>query len=80
MGDIRQPWNDVGLPDGMVSANQVETALRLCHGTVSKDYQAGKVAAVPRKARRGAAAIWLTAAEAWRVYGPRKLESNRRFA
>ncbi len=72
------PWVEVGLDDGLVPASRVETALHLTHGTVAKDYHAGRISAAPRKARRGKAALWLLASEAWRVYGPRKLESRRK--
>lgn len=74
---IHRPWHDVGLPDGLVAAGRVEKCLHLEHGTVKRDYQAGQLEAVPRKARRGKASIWLTAQEAWRMYGPRKLEARR---
>lgn len=78
MSDAANPWNEVGLDDGMVPAGRVETALRLTHGTVAADYRAGRIAASPRKARRGKAALWLLSSEAWRVYGPKKLESRRK--
>lgn len=61
----------VGDAADLVSASEADRILHLRTGTVREAALAGQIPYSPRKARRGAVAVYVSMAAARRIWGPR---------